>query len=279
MTTGLTRHPTRHRLTNRRIRSVGASGAWVALLAVTFAACASSSAPARTTPPQAPASAAASAVAASAAPAASTNPASSSVADALVAALHVNPFKAHIDESIRASSLTGATKTQVTAKAVGDISGQDVAIHITGTGSGPATDQDVVSVGEDAWIRATGAPTWELHPRTDVAPAVDGLLQTIRLIRDPSQLLDTGVETLDGTALHHLIAPTSVPYQSPDGVDGTYDSFDVWTTDTGIPVVVKATFSAAQDTSSITGSTEIHFTKVGATVTIAPPAGAPTLAP
>src|SRR5439155_25969075 len=160
-----------------------------------------------------------------------------SVAEALVAALHVDPFKAHIDESILASSLTGATKVNVTAKAVGDISGRDVAIHVTGTGSGPATDQEIVSVGEDAWIRAEGPPIWDLHPRTDIAPSLDGLLQPIRLIKDPAQLVDTGVETLDGTALHHLIAPMSVAYQSPNGIDGTYDSFDIWTTDTGVPVV------------------------------------------
>ena len=278
MATGLPPHPTRHRLTPRPIRSAGGSGVGFALLAFTIAACASSSAPARTTIPQPSAAAGASAAAASAAPAASTIPASS-VAEALVAALHVDPFKAHIDESILASSLTGATKVNVTAKAVGDISGRDVAIHVTGSGSGPATDQEIVSVGEDAWIRAKGAPTWDLHPRTDIAPSLDGLLQTIRLIKDPAQLVDTGVETLDGTALHHLIAPMSVAYQSPNGIDGTYDSFDIWTTDTGVPVVVKATFSAAQDTNSITGSTEIHFSMVGGPVTITPPAGAPTLAP
>jgi hypothetical protein len=281
MTTSFPRAATRHGLTPRRIRHAPASGVWAALLAFTVAACASSSAPARTTTPQAAASgaAAASAPAASAAPVASAAPATSGVVDALVTALHADPFKAHIDESIVASSLTGATKVQVTANALGDISGRDVSIHITGTGSGPPADQEIVSVGEDAWIRAKGAPTWDLRPRTDVAPSLDGLLQTIRLIKDPAQLVDTGIETLDGTALHHLIAPMAVAYESANGIHGTYDSFDIWTTDTGVPVVVKATFSAAQDTSSITGSTEIHYSQVGGPITIRPPAGAPTLAP
>lgn len=277
-TTGRPNQPTSKRLTTRRIRSGGASGAWVALVVVTFAACASSSAPARTATPQVAASAAPSAGAASVAPAASTGSASK-VVEALIAALHVNPFQAHIDESILASSLTGATKVQVTAKAVGDISGGDVALHITGTGGGPATDQEIVSVGEEAWIRAKGASTWELHPRTDVGPSLDGLLQTIRLIRDPAQLVDTGVEQVDGKSLHHLLAPMAVPYQSPDGIDGTYESFEIWTTDAGSPVLVKATFTAAQDTNSITGSTEIHYSQVGGPITITPPAGAPTLAP
>jgi hypothetical protein len=280
MTTGQPPTATRHRLTPRRIRHALAPGVWVALLTFTFASCASSSAPQRTTPAQAaPSAASAASAAASAAPVASTSPATSGVADALVAALHADPFKAHIDESIVASSLTGATKVSVTAKAVGDISGRDVSVHITGTGSGPPADQEIVTVGEDAWIRAKGASTWDLHPRTDVAPSLDGLLQTIRLIKDPAQLVDTGVETLDGTPLHHLIAPMAVAYRSANGIHGTYDSFDIWTTDAGIPVVVKATFSAAQDTSSITGSTEIHYSQVGGPITIAPPAGAPTPVP
>lgn len=260
-------------------RPAAASAAFVALIAFALAACASSSAPLRTTPPPAAASPGASAAAASSAPAASTNAASSKVPEALVAALHADPFKAHIDESIQASSLTGATKVKVTANAVGDISGRDVSIHVTGTGGGPPTDQEIVSVGEDAWIRAKGASSWELHPRIDVGPSLDGLLQTIGLIRDPAELVDTGVETIEGKALHHLIAPMPVTFKSPGGVTGTYESFDIWTMETGVPVLVKATFSAAQDTNSITGSTEIHYSQVGGPITIAPPAGAPTLAP
>lgn len=278
MTTGRPMHPANQRFIARPIRSAGVCLS-VAIVALTFAACGSSSAPPQTTTPQAAASAAPSTGAAAAAPVGSTGSASSKVAEALVATLHVNPFQAHIDESIQASSLTGATKVQVTAKAVGDISGGDVALHITGTGGGPATDQEIVSVGQDSWIRAKGASTWELHPRTDVGPSLDGLLQTIRLIRDPAQLVDTGVEQVDGTSLHHLLAPMAVPYQSPDGIDGTYESFEIWTTDAGIPVVVKATFTAAQDANSITGSTEIHYSQVGGPITITPPAGAPTLAP
>ena len=250
-----------------------------AVLILVVAGCASASAPLRTTTP-APASVVPSVgAAASQAPAESENAGGGKLAEALVAALQADPFVAHVDESILASSLTGATRITLTAKAVGDISGRDMAIHSTGTGGGPPTDQEVVSVGDVAWVRAKGTPTWHVHPREDVATSLDGLLQTIRLIDDPSQLVDMGVETLDGASVHHLTAPGFVPYTSPSGLEGNYDSFDVWTTDAGIPVLVKARFSAVEGVNSITGSTEIRYTNVGGPIAITLPAGAPTLAP
>jgi hypothetical protein len=248
------------------------------LVAVTLTGCASASAPLRTSAPAA-ASAAPSAAPAASVPAASTAGGGGKIADAVIAALQADPFKAHVEESILASSLTGATRITLTAKAVGDISGSDVAIHTTGTGGGPPTDQEIVSVGDVAWVRAKGASGWDVHPRSDLDASLDGLLQAIRLIDDPSILVDTGVETLDGAPVHHLTAPASVAYRSPNGLDGTYDNLDVWATDAGIPVLIKATFSAAQGVNSITGSTEIRYSKVGGPITITPPAGAPTLAP
>jgi hypothetical protein len=251
-----------------------------AVLAATLAGCASASVPARTSAPVAAASVGPSVPSvASSAAAASTSPGGGKLAEALVATLQADPFVAHVEESILASSTTGATRITLTAKAVGDISGADMALHTSGTGGGPATDQEIVSVGDAAWVRAKGAPTWDVHPRTDVATALDGLLHTVRLLDDPTQLVDSGVETLDGKSVHHLTAPGFVKYQSPSGLDGSYDTFDIWATDNGIPVLVKASFSAAEGINSITGSTEIRYSKVGGPITITPPAGAPTLAP
>ena len=251
-----------------------------AILAAVLAGCASASVPARTSTPVAAASVAPSAGSvASAAAAASTTPGGGKLADALVKALQADPLVTHVEESIIASSTTGATRITLTANAVGDISGQDMALHTSGTGGGPPTDQEIVSVGDTAWVRAKGAPKWDVHPRTDVAAVLDGLLHTVRLLDDPSQLVDTGIETLDGTSAHHLTAPGFVPYTSPSGLAGNYDSLDIWTTDAGIPLLVKARFSAVEGINSITGSTEIRYSKVGGPITITPPAGAPTLAP
>ena len=146
----------------------------------------------------------------------------------------------------------------ITAKASGDISGSDVSLHVTGTGAGPAVDQEVVAVGGTAWIRPAGGD-WAAHPRAEAASAIDGVIKAIRLIDDPTQLVDAGVETVDGRPLHHLAAATTIVYRSGDG-DGSYDSFDVWVTDTGVPVIAKASFSAQQGANALVGNTDVHYT-------------------
>ena len=201
------------------------------------------------------------------------------VAEAVIAALHADPFKAHVEESILASTITNGARITITAKAVGDVSGKDAAIRTSGTGNGPPTDEQIVTVGDVAWLKATSAQTWEVHPRSVVAPSLDGLLSTIQPLDDPLQLQDLGVETVDGVSVHHLTAVGAVAYHSLNGIDGVYDNFDIWATADGIPVDMKATFSEIQGIDSITGSTEVRYTKVGGPITITPPAGAPTLAP
>ena len=218
----------------------------------------------------------------SGAPGASSGPSiapGGKVAEALVAALHVDPFVAHVEEAILASTITNGRRLTITANAVGDVSGPDVAIRTTGTGNGPATDEQIVTIGDVAWIRPTKATAWEVHPRSLVAPSLEGLLSTIQPLDDPQVLVDMGVEDLDGVKVHHLTAVGAVAYHSLNGIDGLYDTFDIWATDTGIPVLMKATFSEVQDVNSITGSTEIRYSKVGGPITITAPAGAPSLAP
>ncbi len=197
----------------------------------------------------------------------------------LVAALHADPFRAHIDETTVARSTAGTVTVTITAKAVGDVSGRDVALHVTGTGAGPAVDQQVVSIGNATWIRRTGATAWEIHRRTEAASSIDGLLTTIRLIDDPAVLADAGVETVDGQSLHRLTAIGSIAYRSPDGADGAYDRLDIWTTDAGIPVLARGSFSAQSGTNALVGNVSIKYSDVGKAVTIAPPSGAPSPIP
>lgn len=201
------------------------------------------------------------------------------LAQAMVAALHHDPFIGHVDESIVARSTAKTVTVNVTAKAVGDIVGRDVAIHATGTGAGPATDDDIVTVGDAAWTRSAGAQAWQPHPRTAVAASVDGLLKTIQLIDDPNQLADIGVEQVDGQFLHHLTAAGTIAYRSADGADGAYDTFDVWVTDQGIPVLAKASFSAAQGENAIVGNTDIRYSNIGGAIRISPPAAASSPSP
>lgn len=206
---------------------------------------------------------------------ASTPPAAEPLASALIATLGAGSFAAHVDESIVARSSANGRTVTITAKAMGDVSGRDVSIHATGTGAGPAVDQEIITVGDRAWVRSASSASWVEHPRSDVSSSVDGLLQTIRLIDDPRQLSDAGVETVDGRSLHHLTALGTVVYRSPDGAEGTYDSFDVWVTDRGVPVLAKASFSASQGGNAIVGNVDVRYDLVGGPITIRPPAGTP----
>lgn len=201
------------------------------------------------------------------------------MAEALIRTLRADPFIAHVEETTVARTTTRALAINVTAKAVGDVSGKDVALHVTGTGNGPAVDQELVSVGDAVWIRRGGSTTWEVHPRSAAASAIDGILATIRLIDDPNQLVDVGVEEVDGRQLHHLTAAGSIAYSSADGAAGAYDRFEVWATADGVPVLAKGAFSAALGTDSVVGNVDVRYSQVGGPITIAPPSGAPTLAP
>ena len=206
-------------------------------------------------------------------------PTGGKVAEAFVAALHANPFVAHFEESVLSSSLTNGKRLTLTAQAVGDVSGHDVTIESSTTGGGPATDQRFVSVGDVAWFRSKGDLGWTAAPRSSVAASIDELLATVQVIDDPKLLADLGVETLDGQSVHHLTAESGVPFQLPNGIQGDYATFDAWATDTGVPVLIKATFIQTSGINSVTGGVDIRYSKVGGPITIRPPAGAPTLAP
>jgi hypothetical protein len=201
--------------------------------------------------------------------ASSTAPPGGPIAEALVAALHKSPFVAHVDETTVARSTAGTTTVTVRAAAAGDVSGKNVSLHVTGTGAGPAVDQEVISVGDTAWIRPKGG-AWVTHPRADAASAIDGLLQTIALVSDPNQLADLGVETLDGRSVHHLTAATTILYESGD-VAGSYQDFDVWVTAAGIPVRMKGSFAASEGDNALVGNVDIQYSQVGGPITIKPP--------
>jgi hypothetical protein len=224
-----------------------------------------------------PSAAAASVQAGASAPAASglTTP-GGPIAEALVRVLRADPFLAHVESTTVARTTSAGLSIRITAKAVGDVSGKDVSLHVTSTGAGPDVEQDLVSVGDTVWIRRGGAATWEVHPRASAASAIDGLLATIRLIGDPDALIDEGVESIDGRQLHHLSAAGWIDYRPGDGSTGAYDRFDVWVTPEGVPVIAKGAFSAERGTDSIVGNTDVRYSQVGGPIAIVPPPGAPS---
>ncbi len=200
------------------------------------------------------------------------------LAEAAIKALNANPFLGHVAVTTVARDATKATLERETATASGDISGSDVDLHVTDVGgSNPAVDQDVVVAGDTAWIRPAGG-SWIAHPRGDVSASLDGLRETVSLLADPAQLVDLGVETIDGQQLHHLSAANGVTYQSASGT-GAYDSLDLWVTETGVPVIAKGSFNATYGQTPVVGSVDIRYSDLGKAVTIRPPDGAPTLAP
>jgi len=197
------------------------------------------------------------------------------LAEAAIKALHASPFLGHVVVTTVARDATKATLERETATAIGDISGSDVDLHVTDVGgSNPAVDQEVVVVGDTAWVRPKGG-SWTAHPRTDVAASVDGLRSTIALLADPNQLVDIGVDTIDGQRLRHLSAANGVTYQSASGT-GAYDSLDLWVTGTGVPVIAKGSFNASYGDIPVVGNVDIRYTDLGTAVTIRPPEGAPS---
>jgi len=197
------------------------------------------------------------------------------LAEAAIKALHANPFLGHVVVTTVARDATKATLERETATASGDISGSDVDLHVTDVGgSNPAVDQEVVVVGDTAWIRPKGG-SWTAHPRADVAASVDGLRSTIALLADPNQLVDLGLDTIDGQRLHHLSAANGVTYQSASGT-GAYDSLDLWVTGTGVPVIAKGSFNASYGDIPVVGNVDIRYTDLGKPVAIRPPDGAPS---
>ncbi len=201
------------------------------------------------------------------------------VADALIATLHAPDFAAHVEQSILASRLTAGARITLTAKSVADIAHGDLDLHSMTTGGGPATDEEIVVVGDKAWTRSKTAPAWQAHPRVEVARVIDAYLASIQVTDAAAQLGDAGVEVLDGRSVHHLISIGGIPYRSLTGVEDTYDGVDFWATADGVPVDMKATFALIQGPNSLTGSIEIRYSDVGAVKPIAAPSGAPSLAP
>jgi hypothetical protein len=201
------------------------------------------------------------------------------LAQKLVAVLGADPFFAHIDETTVARSTEGSVTLNLTAKASGDISGKDVALRVQSTGGGAAVDQEVVAIGKSVWIRPTGSTDWEVHARTATGGSIDSLLETIRLVDDPTTLADAGIETVDGRKLHHLTASGSIAYRSSEADEGRYDRFDVWVTDAGVPVLMKGSFSTMSTTRALVGNVTIRYRDVGTEPVINPPSGAPTPVP
>jgi hypothetical protein len=213
----------------------------------------------------------------SAAPSSSASPslvAGGPLVELAVAKLNSDPLVTHFKETATGDS-AGRT---VIATLEGDISGKDMAYHLSGTSAGQAVDFELVLVGDTAWGRQGGG-AWSATPAADVKGSIDSLVGAIRLIHDPAQLADLGPQTIEGRDLRHLTAAVEIPYSVSTGAKGRYDAFDIWVEADGTPVLVSTAFSGELGSTRATGTTEIRFSNFGGPITIVPPVDAPSLKP
>lgn len=200
------------------------------------------------------------------------------LAEALVRKMATDPLVVHVEQTATANGVVAGATRSLTGTISGDISGKDVALHLTAAGNGQSVDQEIVVVGDTAYTRRNGG-AWSSGPSSATAASIDGLIKAIRLIDDPAKLRDVGVETVDGVQLHHLVG-AGIPYQPASGGTGHYDAFDIWVTDDGTPVKAKTTFSATDASgNATTGTTDLAYSKFGGPLPIVAPSVVPSAAP
>lgn len=251
-----------------------------ALAATLLVIAACSNAPASSpSPPSAPSVAASvapsTAVSAPASDAASQTAGGGPLAETVVAKLAKEPLVLHVEQVATVETTVNGTKVSANVTLTGDVKGPDLSLTFAGTSGGQAIDQDLVVVGDTAYVR-TGDGPWSTSPRSIVEATLANLIKAIRLVDDPQDLRNVGVETIDGQSLHHLTANGTIPYAPSSGGTGQYDIFDMWVLDDGTPVLVKTAFSATDVAGNkATGTTDFKFSKFGGPIEIAAPSVGP----
>ncbi len=188
-------------------------------------------------------------------------------AEALVAALAADPLVMHLEQVATATTPLG----DVEATLSGDFSGDDLDITMHIASGTTAVDMGMVVAGETAYVRQ-GEGKWASVPKTAAEAELAGLVQNMRLVTDPRDLLYVGVEEVDGRGLHHLTASRTIPYAPASGGSGQYDVFDIWVEEDGTPVLAKTAFSATDPNGvDVSGTTDFEFSNVGGPIEIVAP--------
>lgn len=195
--------------------------------------------------------------------------------EAVVAALAREPMITHLEQTATAMRAGGTAKDAVVATLSGDVSGDDMSLHLTTSVAGRSSEQDIVVVGDSAYSRKDGG-AWQKGPRASIAASIDNLIKAMRLTDNPADLRYIGVETVDGRPLHHATASRTIPYTPASGGTGQYDVFDIWFERDGTPVLARTAFSATDPAGTkATGTTEFRYSRFGGPIQIVAPSVAP----
>ena len=151
-----------------------------------------------------------------------------------------------------------------------DLSGRELKSVFVIKSAGKSAQADLVVVGKNAYARSGGG-AWKKAPRNGVEKDISDTIKGMRLIDDPLDLRYEGPETVDKRELHHLSEARPIPYLASNGATGQYDTFDIWITEDGTPVLVKATYSAKQGSITVKGTTQFRFSKFGGPIKIVAP--------
>jgi hypothetical protein len=192
-------------------------------------------------------------------------------AEAVVAALAADPLVMHLEQVATATTTLG----DVEAMLSGDFSGNDLDITMHIAAGADEVDMKMVVLGDAAYVQQ-GDADWVSVPKNAAEAELAGLVQNMRLVTDPLDLLYVGVEAIDGRDLHHLTASRTIPYAPAAGGTGQYDVFDIWVEEDGTPVLAKTAFSAADPNGvAVSGTTNFEFSNVGGPIEIKAPEDAP----
>ena len=189
---------------------------------------------------------------------------------AVVKAFRSDPLIAHVVQSATLTSTQGNQTVKGSVAMTLDISGRDLKSAMVVKTGGKTNGMDLVVVGKSAYAR-TGGSKWKKAPRNGLEKDISDMIEGLRLIDDPADLKYVGLETVEKRQLHHLSEARAIPYVASNGATGQYDTFDLWITEDGTPVLVKATYSAKLGSTSVKGTTQFQFSKFGGPIKIVAP--------
>ena len=189
---------------------------------------------------------------------------------AVVEAFRSQPLVVHVVYSATLTSSQGSKSVKSTVAMTLDLSGKELKSLFVVKSGGKTTQSELVVVGKTAYARSTGSG-WRKAPRNGVEKDISDTIKGMRLIDDPRDLKYVGVETVGDGQLHHLTAARAIPYRTSNGASGQYDAFDIWITEDGTPVLVKATYTAKLGSITTKGTTQFRFSQFGGPIKIVAP--------